>query len=110
MTAGFVWPLNGPKGFSHPVFRDNNSPAYRSDALRAYLATPGLRLGIKAMVRRRWGDFFTRLACRREEFKRCCRTLLQARAEKLTGSDRIDFHHPGAHNIGYVKSFVRGFR
>ena len=54
MTAGFVWPLNGPKGFSHPVFRDNNSPAYRSDALRAYLTTPGLRLGIKAMVRRWW--------------------------------------------------------
>ena len=96
----------------------DNSPAHRGDALRAYLATPGLNLhlvnlpsyspdfnpdeaiwgwarqeatanrclGTRAAVRDKVGDFFTRLPSRREEVKRRCRTVLQARAEELTAS------------------------
>ena len=96
----------------------DNSPAHRGDALRAYLATPGLNLhlvnlpsyspdfnadeaiwgwarqeatanrclGTRAAVQDKVGDFFTRLPSRREEVKRRCRTVLQARAEELTAS------------------------
>ena len=96
----------------------DNSPAHRGDALRAYLATPGLNLhlvnlpsyspdfnpdeaiwgwarqeatanrclGTRAAVRDKVGDFFTDLTHRREEVKRRCRTVLQARAEELTAS------------------------
>ena len=93
----------------------DNSPAQRGDALRAYLATPGLRLhlvnlpsyspdfnadepiwgwvrqevtanlclGTRAAVQEKVGNFFTDLANRREEVKRRCRTVLQAREQKV---------------------------
>ena len=94
----------------------DNSPAHRGDALRTYLATPGLYLrlvnlpsyspdfnadepiwgwvrqeatanlclGTRAAVRERVGDFFTHLDHRRQEVKRRCRNILQARAAELT--------------------------
>ena len=100
----------------------DNSPAHRGDALRAYLATPGLNLrlvnlpsyspdfnadeaiwgwarqeatanrclGTRAAVQEQVGDFFTRLHSRRQEVKRRCRTVLQARAEELTASAPAD--------------------
>ena len=48
-------------------------------------ATANVCLGTRAAVRERVGDFFTHLAHRREEVKRRCRTILQARAAQLTG-------------------------
>ena len=49
-------------------------------------ATANRCLGTRAAVRDQVGDFFTRLPSRREEVKRRCRTVLQARAEELTAS------------------------
>ena len=48
-------------------------------------ATANQCLGTRAAVRERVGDFLTnRAARRREEVKRRCRTVLQARAAELT--------------------------
>ena len=95
----------------------DNAPAHHGDALRAYLATPGLSLGLvnlpgyspdfnadeaiwdwareevtanqclgtKAVVQEKLGHFFAQLVDRKEEVKRRCRTVLQARVEALTG-------------------------
>ena len=49
-------------------------------------ATANQCLGTRAAVRDKVGDFFTDLTHRREEVKRRCRTVLQARAEELTAS------------------------
>ena len=49
-----------------------------------------LCLGTRIAVREKVGGFFTELAHRREEVKRRCRTILQARAAKLTGSARAN--------------------
>ena len=48
-------------------------------------ATANLCLGTRAAVQEKVGDFFTNLAGRREEVKRRCRTVLQARADELFG-------------------------
>ena len=104
----------------------DNSPAHRGDALRAYLATPGLNLhrvnlpsyspdfnadeaiwgwareettanlclGTSAAVREKVGNFFASLSNRREEVKRRCRTVLQARAEQLIGHSPADTLRP----------------
>lgn len=96
----------------------DNAPAHHGDALRAYLATPGLSLGLvnlpayspdfnadeaiwdwareeatanvclgaKAAVQEKLGNFFAQLPYRKEEVKRRCRTVLQARVEALTRS------------------------
>ena len=104
----------------------DNSPAHRGDAVRAFLATPRLRLhlvnlpsyspdfnadeaiwgwvrqevtanlclGTKAEVQEKVGDFFTHLDNRRQEVKRRCQTVLQARAAELTGTAQADsLHH-----------------
>ena len=60
-------------------------------------ATANVCLGTRAAVRERVGGFFTHLAHRREEVKRRCRTILQARAADLAGSARADL--PGHVNV-----------
>ena len=60
-------------------------------------ATANVCLGTRAAVRERVGDFFTHLDHRRQEVKRRCRTILQARAAELTGSARADL--PGQSNV-----------
>ena len=45
--------------------------------------TANLCLGTKAAVREKVGGFFTDLPSRREEVKRRCRTVLQARASEM---------------------------
>ena len=70
----------------------DNSPAHRGDTLRAYLATPGLRLplvnpvsstgqalclGANALVQAKVSDFFTQLSSLRDQVKRRCRTAGQ---------------------------------
>ena len=47
-------------------------------------ATTNLCLGTRAAVKETVGGFFTDLGHRREEVKRRCRTVLQARAAELT--------------------------
>ena len=100
----------------------DNSPAHRGDAVRAYLATPNLKLrlvslpsyspdfnadeaiwgwvrqeatanqclGTRAAVREKVGGFFTDLTQRREEVKRRCRTVLQAKADELISRTQAD--------------------
>ena len=46
-------------------------------------ATGNLCLGTKALVQEKVGNFLERLAGRKEEVKRRCRTILQSRAETL---------------------------
>ena len=48
-------------------------------------ATANLCLGTRAAVQEKVDDFFTNLAGRRDEVKRRCRTVLQARAEEMIG-------------------------
>ena len=87
----------------------DNSPAHRGDALRAYLATPGLRLrlvnpvsstgqalclGAKSAVQEKVNNFFTQLAGRQPEVKKRCRTVLQTRAEGLLGKAHADPRRP----------------
>ena len=122
----------------------DNSPAHRGDAIRAYLATPGLNLrlvnpvsstgqalpsyspdfnadeaiwgwareeatanrclGTRAAVRERVGGFFTDLAHRREEVKRRCRTILQARAAELTRTAQAHLSDPA--NVDFTLASV----
>ena len=49
-------------------------------------ATANVCLGTCAAVRERVGDFFTHLVNRKEEVKRRCRTILQARAAEPTST------------------------
>ena len=56
--------------------------------------TANLCLGTKAAVQEKVGDFFANLAGRREEVKHRCPTVLQARAEVLTGCSPTDFRRP----------------
>ena len=67
-------------------------------------ATANVCLGTRAAVRERVGGFFTDLAHRREEVKRRCRTILQARAAALTGSARADFLRPA--NVDFTLASV----
>ena len=53
--------------------------------------TANLCLGTRAAVQEKVGDFFARLSTRREEVKRRCRTVLQARVAELSGSAHADF-------------------
>ena len=57
-------------------------------------ATANLCLGTRAAVQEKVGDFFTNLAGRREEVKRRCRTVLQARAEELIGAPQLTLSAP----------------
>ena len=61
-------------------------------------ATGNLCLGTKALVQEKVGNFLEGLAGRKEEVKRCCRTILQSRAEGLLRNPHTDPHHqPYAH-------------
>ena len=53
--------------------------------------TANLCLGTRAAVQEKVGDFFANLASRRDEVKRRCRTVLQARVAELSGSAHADF-------------------
>ena len=53
--------------------------------------TANLCLGTRAAVPEKVGDFFANLASRRDEVKRRCRTVLQARVAELSGSAHADF-------------------
>ncbi len=57
-------------------------------------ATANVCLGTRAAVRERVGDFFTHLDHRRQEVKRRCRTILQARAAELTPPVEPDPYGP----------------
>ena len=90
---------------AHPVtpelrLRPVNLPSYSPDfnadeAIWGWVrqeVTANLCPGTKAAVQDKVEDFFARLADRREEVKRRCRTVFQARAEELTGTAQTDFH------------------
>ena len=57
-------------------------------------ATANLCLGTKAAVREKVGGFFVDLAQRREEVKRHCRTVLQAKADELMGRTQANLLRP----------------
>ena len=56
--------------------------------------TTNLCLGTKAAVLEKVGDFFTALSSRREEVKRRCRTVLQARASEMMGNHQANLPTP----------------
>ena len=121
----------------------DNSPAHRCDAIRAYLATPGLNLRLVNPVSSTgqalpsyspdfnadeaiWGwareearqpvpgdpcrgageggRLFTDLDHRREEVKRRCRTILQARAAELTRTAQAHLSDPA--NVDFTLASV----
>ena len=114
----------------------DNSPAHRGDAVRVYLATPGLNLRLvnlpsyspdfnadeaiwgwvrqeatanqcletRAAVREEVGGFFTDLTQRREEVKRRCRTVLQAKADALIGRTQANPLRPA--NVDFTMASV----
>ena len=53
-------------------------------------ATANLCLGTRAAVRKKVDAFFTHLTQRREEVKRRCRTVLQAKADELIGDAQVN--------------------
>ena len=53
-------------------------------------ATANWCLGTRAAVQETVGNFFTHLAHRREEVKRRCRTVLQAKADELIGGTQAN--------------------
>ena len=57
-------------------------------------ATGSLCLGTRALVQDRVNNFLSRLASRRDEVKRRCRTVLQSRAERLPRNLRPDSPRP----------------
>ena len=57
-------------------------------------ATANLCLGTRAAVREQLDDFFARLPGRREEVKRRCRTMLQAKADAFIGHTQTDTPRP----------------
>ena len=79
-----------------PVNLPSYSPDFNADeAIWGWVrqeVSANLCLGAKVAVQDKAGDFFARPAIRRKEVKRRCRTVLQARAEELTGSAQADFH------------------
>ena len=75
-----------------------NLPSYRPDfnpdeAIWGWAreeTTANLCLGTSAAVREKVGGFFTDLTHRREEVKRRCRTVLQAKADELIGGTQAN--------------------
>ena len=57
--------------------------------------TGNLCLGTKALVQERVNNFLDRLASRRDEVKRRCRTVLQSRADGLLRNSRPNSQKPG---------------
>ena len=74
------------------------SPGFNADeAIWGWVrqeVTANLCLGTRAAVQEKVGDFFTALANRRQEVKRRCRTVLQARTAELTGRLQADICGP----------------
>ena len=56
--------------------------------------TTNLCLGTKAAALEKVGDFFTALSSRREEVKRRCRTVLQARTSEMMGNHQANLPTP----------------
>ena len=67
-------------------------------------ATANQCLGTRAAVREKVGGFFTDLSHRREEVKRRCRTVLQARATEMTSVAQADFLRPA--NVDFTLASV----
>ena len=67
-------------------------------------ATANQCLGTRAAVREKVGGFFTDLARRREEVKRRCRTVLQAKADELIGDTQANPLHPA--NVDFTLASV----
>ena len=67
-------------------------------------ATANLCLGARAAVREKVDDFFTDLTQRREEVKRRCRTVLQAKADELIGSTQANPRRPA--NVDFTLASV----
>ena len=67
-------------------------------------ATGNLCLGTKALVQERVSDFLDRLASRKEEVKRRCRTVLQSRAEELLRNSPS--HSPYHANVHPISALV----
>ena len=67
-------------------------------------ATANLCLGNRAAVREKVGGFFADLSHCREEVKRRCRTVLQARATELTSIAQADFLRPA--NVDFTLASV----
>ena len=57
-------------------------------------ATGNLCLGSRAAVQEKVGSFLSGLACRKDEVRRRCRTVLQSRAEALQLDSLPDSRHP----------------
>ena len=57
-------------------------------------ATGNLCLGSRPVVQEKVGKFLAGLSSRKDEVKRCCRTVLQSRAETLPRDSRPDSQHP----------------
>ena len=61
-------------------------------------------LGTRAAVREKMGAFFTDLTQRREEVKRRCRTVLQAKADELIGDTQTNPFRPA--NVAFTLTSV----
>ena len=67
-------------------------------------ATANLCLGTRVAVQEKVGDFFAHLSSRRQEVKRRCRTVLQARAEAVIVCTPADF--TGHANVDFTLASV----
>ena len=67
-------------------------------------ATANQCLGNRTAVREKMGGFFTDLTHRREEVKRSCRTVLQAKADALIGDTQASPLRPA--NIAFTLASV----
>lgn len=66
--------------------------------------TANLCLGTRAAVREKVDGFFTDLTLRRDEVKRRCRTVLQAKADELIGDTQANPLHPD--NVDFTLASV----
>ena len=66
--------------------------------------TANQRLGTRAAVQEKVGDFYVRLSSRREEVTRRYRTMLQAQADELTTSAPADTLRPA--NVDFTLASV----
>ena len=86
---------------------DFNAPILTNRAIWGWVrqeATANVCLGTGAAVREKVRGFFAHLDHRRQEVKRRCRTILQARAAELTGSTRADL--PSHVNVDFTLASV----
>ncbi len=67
-------------------------------------ATANQCQGTRAVVREKVDGFFADLSHRKEEVKRRCRTVLQAKADELIGE--IQANPPRIHHVGFTLALV----